>query len=138
MLQLRMLTFCAVAALLFTGAGLSNVQAQPDDWTDGEYYGTDVFEEDLSDIEWEPGQGYHQEEWYDPSDWFDTDEGIEYEDLDDVGIERTPSGYNYGYYGYDYDYDFYDADDWVQQNWFTDDAWFNDWYDNDGQDDDWF
>ncbi|QDU37855.1 hypothetical protein Mal4_21720 [Maioricimonas rarisocia] len=31
------------------------------------------------DAEWDPTYGYHAEEWYDPSDWFDADEGVDYE-----------------------------------------------------------
>lgn len=45
---------------------------------------------DPDDIEWDPQSGYHEEEWYDPSDWFDADEGIEYEDTW-LGYDYTPS-----------------------------------------------
>lgn len=53
------------------------------------------------EYEWEPGTGYHEEEWWDPSDWFDTSPGVDYEET--------------GYYGSwfgdndDYDYDGYSA-----------------------------
>ncbi|MDQ8186220.1 hypothetical protein [Pelagicoccus sp. SDUM812002] len=30
-------------------------------------------------VEWDPEKGYHAEEWYDPSDWFDDDSSIDYE-----------------------------------------------------------
>lgn len=46
--------------------------------------------QELAGYEYEPGEGLHQEEWYDPSDWFDTGTGIDYEgEWDDY------------YYGYD-------------------------------------
>lgn len=31
------------------------------------------------EYEYEPGEGLHREEWYDPSDWFDTSPGTDYE-----------------------------------------------------------
>lgn len=38
--------------------------------------------------EWEPGEGYHREEWYDPGDWFNDDDRIDYEyDWDDLDYE---------------------------------------------------
>lgn len=37
-------------------------------------------QESASDTEWERGEGYHEEEWYDPTDWFDGDQdGVSYE-----------------------------------------------------------
>ncbi len=51
-------------------------------------------------MEWEPGEGLHEEEWYDPSDWFDDDfDGISGPDTD------YEYDYDYGWTGYDYDYD---------------------------------
>jgi len=51
------------------------------------------------DYEYEAGQGLHEEEWYDPSDWWDTEEG--------VSFERDWYDYTYQYpYTYDYDYDY--------------------------------
>lgn len=51
-----------------------------------QYYDEDVQEEiregDYEDLEYEPGEGLHEEEWYDPSDWFDVSPGISYEDGD--------------------------------------------------------
>lgn len=32
-----------------------------------------------TEIEYEAGQGYHEEEWYDPGDWFNEDDQISYE-----------------------------------------------------------
>ncbi len=43
--------------------------------------------------EYEPDEGWHEEEWYDPTDWFD----------------NRPYNYEYDYDDYDYDYD-YDYD----------------------------
>lgn len=37
-------------------------------------------EDKYAGYEYEPGEGLHQEEWYDPGDWFDTGEGIDYEE----------------------------------------------------------
>lgn len=55
-------------------------------------------------MEYEPGEGYHEEEWYDPSDWFD-------DDFD--GIDRNDTDYEYddvyGWGDYDYDDDNYTA-----------------------------
>ncbi len=120
----------------------------------GQYY-----DEGRSDIEWEAGEGYHEEEWYDPSDWADTDYGIEYETDDwgwgygDYGYydegwydddlyddEFYDYGYGYdglydeGYYDYGYgfdDYGYYDTG----YDWYTDDEWYGDWYGD--ADDDW-
>ena len=51
-------------------------------------------------MEWEPDEGFHEEEWYDPSDWFDDDfDGISGPDTD------YEYDYTYGWTGYDYDYD---------------------------------
>ena len=71
------------------------------------YYGeqTELWGEELEDLEYEPGEGLHEEEWYDPSDWIDFDEGIEYE-----------------YDDYDYEYGYYDDA-------YADDDWFYDYYD---------
>lgn len=38
-------------------------------------------------MEWEPGEGVHEEEWYDPTDWFD-------DDFD--GFSGTDTDYEYG------------------------------------------
>ena len=36
------------------------------------------------EYEWEPDEGLHEEEWYDPSDWGDDNDGVDYEeDLED-------------------------------------------------------
>ncbi len=61
--------------------------------------------------EWEPGTGYHEEEWYDPTDWFDDDfynTGIDYEETGydwwRDGDEAWSPGYDNDYYA-DYDGD---------------------------------
>lgn len=76
--------------------------------------------------EWEPGEGYHEQEWYDPSDWFEFGSDVDYEDdtydyFDDDYYDA------YGYdYGYDYDYDYgYDDD------FYDDDYGYYDYYDYD-------
>jgi len=66
--------------------------------------------------EWEPDEGYHEEEWYDPSDWFDDDSTVDYEndtygyydDYYDPYYGWGYDGYGYDYYDYDYDYTFDD------------------------------
>ncbi len=85
------------------------------------------------DIEWDPTWGYHEEEWYDPSDWFNDDGVIDYEDTYDYdtnywGADNT--GYDDAYYYDDYWYDTYDYDyvdygfhyvwDSAEQKWETD------------------
>lgn len=59
--------------------------------------------QDLDDYEYEPGEGLHEEEWYDPSDWFDEEgEGIDYEaddawfeDEDEVDVDVDSYGHYY-------------------------------------------
>ncbi len=83
--------FSFVIAAFFIAALTQAMPAKAVDWSEWEY---------------EAGEGLHQEEWYDPTDWFDTaGEGISYEtDWYDYSY-----GYNepYGSYGY-YDYDYYE------------------------------
>jgi len=98
------------------------------------------------DYEYEPGEGLHEEEWYDPSDWFDVDDDIDYE------YDWYDYTYNYPYvYDYDYDYDYYDLyeDDWGYEedfrgyddeveleyeydyytdDWYLDEVEFEEWY----------
>lgn len=83
--------------------------------------------------EWEPDEGYHEEEWYDPSDWFDDDSTVDYEyDWDDYGYGYNDYAYDeydygegyYDDYGYGYDDDWYYTDDWYE-----DEGVFDTWYD---------
>ena len=72
-----------------------------DDW----YY--DYY--DGEEYEYESGEGLHQEEWYDPSDWFDNDQGVDYE-RDDWGFDnydgQEERQNDWGSeYEYEYDYD---------------------------------
>lgn len=48
------------------------------------------------EYEWDPAWGLHEEEWYDPSDWFNDDGAVDVEELDDAW------GYDYDYYGDDF------------------------------------
>ena len=62
------------------------------------------------EYEWDPTWGLHEEEWYDPSDWFNDDNRIDYEDYgyDDPYYSDTYWN-SYDYYGdYGYDYTAYD------------------------------
>lgn len=74
-------------------------------------YGDDGVDVEEEAYEWEPGEGYHEEEWYDPSDWFDADSSVDYED-----------DYNWGYgdgtnlTGYDYDHYYDYIDDYYEEN----------------------
>ena len=83
--------------------------------------------------EWEPGTGTHEEEWYDPTDWFDDDADAEYGsdiDYEETGNDYTTDTYDYRYgttydddsnynddttYGYTDEYG-YDAEDYRQRN----------------------
>ncbi len=87
--------------------------------------------------EYEPGEGVHEEEWYDPSDWFDNDEAIDY--------ENDWYDYTYNYpetYTYDYDYVYPGEDinpysdldygwhyDYYSERWFDENDEFDVWYD---------
>jgi hypothetical protein len=144
------LTLIAVLAVT------STVSRSAEQWYE-DTYETDQYDDqagvDWGEYEWDPSTGLHEEEWYDPSDWFDDDEGVEYEDYGPLGRDDrgyydygydyglydgyTYWDYGYGYddYGYDYDYgwdfdagdeDNYHTDDWDETN----DA-FGDWYDAD-------
>lgn len=95
--------------------------------------------------EWDPQEGYHEEEWYDPSDWFDDDSTIDYEydyDWNDYGWDDDY--YGWGYYSDYYDpYGYYYANDyWYGDDWYGSDYW-NDYSDTYGpdwvylEDDDW-
>lgn len=74
------------------------------------YYGerTELWGEERDELEYEAGEGLHEEEWYDPSDWIDFDEGIEYEDdYDEYGYyddDYADDDWFYDYYDYGYDY----------------------------------
>ena len=76
--------------------------------------------QDYTSWEWEPDEGVHEEEWYDPSDWFDD------ESYDDYNIETID--YEHGEGAYDAYYDgYYDA--------YYDDEFGYDWWDADWDDD---
>lgn len=69
-------------------------------------------------FEWETGEGIHEEEWYDPTDWFNDDSGtVDYEyDSYDIYDPYTYDSTNYDTdyhdeWDYNYDYD-YTTDDW--------------------------
>jgi len=95
---------------------------------------------DKSEYEYEYYEGLHEEEWYDPTDWFNEDEeqGINYEtDWYDstYGYDDSAYGYNddsntfynpgyYDYYDYYNDYDGFGYPDY-NYNYYTDD-----WYDD--------
>lgn len=65
------------------------------------------------------GQNYNEDEWYDPTDWFDGN-NYEYDDNLDLDYGRDAYGTGlYGYEDYEYDYDYgfdedylYDSNDW--------------------------
>ena len=70
--------------------------------------------ENDTEYEWDPTWGLHEEEWYDPSDWFNDDGKIDIEDVGTFGYDSSyyggPFWTDYGYYGtYGYDYDDYNA-----------------------------
>lgn len=91
----------------------------------------------IDEWEYEPGEGLHKEEWYDPGDWFTDsgEEGIHYE-TDDWGYD-----YNYPHTNYDDDRDYGWYYDRAENDW--DYGWHyeyytDDWYDDDGVFDTWY
>ncbi len=62
------------------------------------------------EMEWDPTWGLHEEEWYDPSDWFNEDESVNYEDYgyDDTYYTDTYWNSNDYYTDYRYNSDGYD------------------------------
>ncbi len=62
------------------------------------------------EYEWDPSWGMHEEEWYDPSDWFNEDNQVNYEDYgyDDSYYSDTYWGSHDYYSDYAYDYNGYD------------------------------
>ena len=80
-----------------------------DDYYEEDYYGPYDRDVDVEpeQYEWEPGEGYHEQEWYDPSDWFETGRDLDYEDDDDYG----------DYYYEDYYYEDYYYDDCCCDSW---------------------
>ncbi len=102
------------------------------------------------DYEYEPGEGYHEEEWYDPSDWDlfqDEDRGVDYERRDwyEFGYDYYDDDLYYDddylYYDDDYrDYYDYDDDEYAQDILYDDEedtGWFVVDYDYDYWTDDW-
>ena len=81
-------------------------------------------ETNVTDFEYEPGEGVHQQEWYDPDDWFDedADHAIDRE-RDDGPFEEDYDVYEYDEYQYD-PYDYY-TDDWLDTP-----GVFDGWYDS--------
>ena len=116
LVRFRLLFAAAVAAFMLLGAGPASAQYGYDYGYDGYFYDDDYYDDDwyydyydydfgqdwrdeyytgeYDELEYEPNEGLHEEEWYDPSDWFDTNPGISYEDMDDYYDDET-----------DYDYD---------------------------------
>lgn len=90
------------------------------------YYDDYDYDNTWDDYEYEPGEGVHEEEWYDPGDWFDGDYGgmdYEYDDWDNgYGYGYDDNYYYDGYYGNDGYYDGYYGNDY---------GYNNDWYGND-------
>jgi len=92
-------------------------QHQPTLGLETEYEGDGDIDVESEQYEYEPGEGYHEEEWYDPSDWFDFDVGVDYEsedwaDDDILEDDYYEEEYSAGYgtyddteldYGYHYD-----------------------------------
>lgn len=66
--------------------------------------------------EYEPDEGWHEEEWYDPSDWFDDEpydsymsETMDYE-YSDAAYDAYWDGYFDGFYDDVYGYDYWNPD----------------------------
>lgn len=83
----------------------------PTEGLEYEYEDDGDFEVEAEQYEWEPGEGYHEQEWYDPSDWFEIGSDMDYE-TDDYEYDYYDYEYDGYYDDYDYDYDYvYDWDD---------------------------
>jgi hypothetical protein len=68
-----------------------------------DYYEDGEVNYDREQYEWEPGEGYHEQEWYDPSDWFSFGSDTDYE-----SDNWFSGGYlDDGYYDDDWYYDYY-------------------------------
>ncbi len=81
------------------------VTYERDDWGyDYDYYDDDRYLGNRESYEWSPGEGYHEEEWYDPSDWFNDDGQVSY-DYDDWGYDYYDDNYRAGYDYWDSPYD---------------------------------
>jgi hypothetical protein len=79
-----------VRNLAFAGAFAFTTISAPQAMADDEY-------------EWDSTWGLHEEEWYDPSDWFNEDNKVSYEYDDNYYSDDVWNGYDYyGDYGYDY------------------------------------
>jgi hypothetical protein len=98
---------------------------------------------DRSEYEYEEHEGLHQEEWYDPSDWFDYDwrGGVDYES---DWYDYTYGQYDiYDDYAYDGEYygddirGYYD-DDFYEDNDFDDEFGFDEDYEYDYYSDEWY
>lgn len=83
----------------------------------------DEIDAEAEQYEYEPGEGYHEQEWYDPSDWFNWGRDFEYE-ANGYGDYYERDYYDGDYYDGDYSYDYgYYTDDW-----FDNDGAFRGWY----------
>lgn len=88
----------ALMLIASTPFGLSQTAMAQDSYDDDEgWFEWSDDEIDSGDYEYEAGEGWHEEEWYDPSDWFDDD-------------------YNDDYWSYDNDDDWADDDMYVGDN----------------------
>lgn len=117
-------SIAAIAGLAVAGAPAMGQDYDEDDDVDEEAY------------EWDSDRGVHEEEWYDPSDWFDD------EPYDDYGMDTIDYEYDEGAWGGYYDgyYDGYEDDefgyDWWDDDWDNEysttytDGYYDGYYDN--------
>lgn len=68
------------------------------------------------DYEWDPTYGYHEEEWYDPSDWVDPDVGVDYES--EYYDDYLADYYGDYYGGYD---EYIEDDEYLEDDYIEDD-----------------
>ncbi|MDQ8204322.1 hypothetical protein [Pelagicoccus sp. SDUM812003] len=97
--------------------------------------------------EYDPIKGYHQEEWYDPSDWFDDDSAVDYEYDDTFDYTYYSPYWDSSFWYGDINYEYVDddlvygthyvwneaTDEWVVERGFYDTAYSYDvqWDDDD-------
>ena len=68
--------------------------------TSGVFFGAGNILRADTEMEWDAQKGYHEEEWYDPSDWFNEDGQTSYETDDDRRIPAVSTEYYTPYYYY--------------------------------------
>ena len=128
----------AASALLLLALALSGTALAQDNESNISGNNTNFYE-NQKEYEYEADEGLHQEEWYDPSDWFNSGEGVSYEtDWNDYyyGFDTNDGWFDDDYYGYNEHYgvapvfgDRYETFDQPTYDYYTED-WYNEDFDS--------